>query len=95
MVSVALLSINTIAVYKFYFSSIHKTKSNLSSLLNVTVSYSVLNMQYDLTKNIYSALSVHALHLPGKRVYVQNDKDFAKAREELKECMKDYRIFLL
>lgn len=49
-------------------------------------------MQYDLTKNIYSTLSVHALHLPGKRVHVQNDKDFAKAREKLKECMKDYRI---
>lgn len=26
---------------------------------------------------------------------MQNDKDFAKAREELKECMKDYRTFLL
>lgn len=30
-----------------------------------------------------------------ERVHVQNDKDFAKAREGLKECMKDYRAFLL
>lgn len=45
--------------------------------------------------NIYSALSVRALHPPGKRIHVQNDKDFAKAREESKECMKDYRACLL
>jgi len=45
--------------------------------------------------NIYSALSVRALHPPGKRIHVQNDKDFAKAREELKECMKDHRARLL